>query len=470
MGVKRAVRAFVVAALAATLTVTVVGVGSAGAQTGRPGVTSTSINVGGIAGIENFVGQPYASGFDGVQAYFNYINGKGGVFGRKFHLVARLDDQDSPSQDLIQARSLVEEKHVFAVLPVVVDNFTAASYLAKAGVPTFGWNINTQWASGYPAIGTVSPAGCATVPGAGTPCSGSGAPNLFGEKGSYLCLDCPQEAPAFIAQQLGAKNVAILAYTVPQSAQCANGMEAGFRRFGFNVVRNDKSLTPGFTDLGSDVDAMKSGNVQFVGTCMDVAANVRVAQALRRAGLTSVKFYAPQGYDPQTLKKYGNEINGFYFGIDFVPFQAINQSPGLKLFAAQMNKLGKPINEQALAGWINADLLYRGIKAAGADFTQASVIQAINQINGYTADGIRPPINWSFDGHQPGTETCTAYVAVINGKFQSVFGKPGQPFACTQDLPLPGTFDQSTLYYRPPKPGQQLPSTATVPTTSPPAP
>ena len=43
---------------------------------------ATTITVGGVAGVTNPVGQPYASGFDGVQAYFNYINGKGGVFGR----------------------------------------------------------------------------------------------------------------------------------------------------------------------------------------------------------------------------------------------------------------------------------------------------------------------------------------------------------------------------------------------------
>ncbi len=88
-------------------------VGPAAAQTGAaPGVTGTTINVGGIAGVTNPVGQPYASGFDGVQAYFNYINAKGGVYGRKFKLVARLDDQSRASQNTIEARSLVEEKHV----------------------------------------------------------------------------------------------------------------------------------------------------------------------------------------------------------------------------------------------------------------------------------------------------------------------------------------------------------------------
>jgi len=147
---------------------------------------------------------------------------------------------------------------------------------------------------------------------------------------------------------------------------------------------------------------------------------------------------APQGYDPQTLKKYGNQINGFYFGIDFIPFETPNATPGMKLFTQQMKKLGKPINEQALAGWIDADMLYKGIKKAGPNFTQKSVIDAINTFNGYTADGLRPPINWGVDGHGPannmgntvpsGTEGCAAYVAAQNGRFVPQFGRPGQPF------------------------------------------
>lgn len=462
-------------ALAAAITATsfvVVAVSPAWAQTGRPGVTPSTINVGGMAALENFVGQPYGSTFDGVQAYFNYVNAKGGAYGHKFKLIAKLDDQDSPSTDLVVARSLIEEKHVFAILPVAVDNFTAGSYLARSGVPTLGWNINAQWASGYPTPGSAYPPGCVAAPGAdGTPCtSSSGAPNLFGDKGSFLCFTCPDPAPGFVAAQLGIRNVAILAYSVPQSASCAAGLQAGFERFGSNIVVNDHSLQPGFSDLGSDVDAMRAGNVQLVATCMDVGADVRAAQALKRAGLMSVKFFAPQGYDPQTLKKYGAAINGFYFLVGFVPFEEASISPGLQLFVKQMHKLGKPVNELSLAGWIDADLLYKGIKAAGPTFTQTSVVQAINQINGYTADGIRPPINWSFDGHRPGHEGCGAFVEAVNGKYVGQFGRPGQPFLCSQALPLPTHVGPDTLYYRPPKPGEVLPSSATVPTTSPPTP
>ncbi|HSO97021.1 MAG TPA: ABC transporter substrate-binding protein [Acidimicrobiia bacterium] len=422
------------------------------AQTGgTPGVTGTTINVGGIAGVTNPVGQPYASGFDGVQAYFNYINAKGGVYGRKFKLIARLDDQSRASQNTIEARSLVEEKHVFAVLPVVTQIFSGAAYLAQKGVPTFGWNINAEWDMG---------------------------PNLFGEKGSYLCFTCVAAAPAVIANQLGLHTVGILAYTAPQSLSCAQGEAAGFQKYGFNVAVMDATLQFGFSDLGSDIDKLKSKGVQLIATCMDISGEVNVARSLRRAGMTNVKFYAPQGYDSGTLAKYGNELNGVYFGIEFVPFEDAKDSNAMQLFIKQMNAIHKPINEQALAGWINADLLYKGIKKAGPNFTQSSVVNAINTFNGYTADGIRLPVNWGFpDGHGPannqantvdvGTEACAAFVLAVNGKFVPQFGRPHQPFVCSRKNPFPPTLDASDRYYRPPLPGETLPPTATVPSTAP---
>jgi hypothetical protein len=105
------------------------------------------------------------------------------------------------------------------------------------------------------------------------------------------------------------------------------------------------------------------------------------------------------------------------------------------------------------------------------------VVDAINTINGYTADNIRPPVDWGFNGHGPpgakgdvpdlGHETCAAFVQANNGKYVPKFGKPGQPFVCSQNNPLPAVLDPSSIYFRPSTTGQGLPPTATVPTTDP---
>jgi branched-chain amino acid transport system substrate-binding protein len=441
-------RRIVALALALALVGLVAVTTTAGAQgSDRPGVTAKEIKIGGVAGKTNPVGQPYASGFDGAKAYFDFINAKGGIFDRKFKMVAELDDQTRLSQHIAAIRSLVEEEKVFAVLPVVSQEFSGAKYLDENGVPAFGWNIDAEWCSTAEEVQALNEAEAGGSP------SPNGCPRkgLFGEKGSYLCFSCPQISPPFVAQQIGATKVGVMSYTDPSSAECAKGQLAAYEQYGIDVVFSDTSLAFGFQNLGDDVQKIKDAGVEFISTCMDIAGEVNISRALRRAGLDDIKFYAPQGYDQGTMKKYGDELNGFFFGVDFVPFENKNLPKGTKQFLSQMKKSGGEVNEQSLAGWQNARLLYEGIKLSGPDFTRESVIDAINGITDWTADGIRATIDWTTDGHGSGTESCVAYIEAVDGKFVPRFGKPGQPFVCFPINPAPSDFDDPV--YKPEKAG-----------------
>jgi branched-chain amino acid transport system substrate-binding protein len=53
-----------------------------------------------------------------------------------------------------------------------------------------------------------------------------------------------------------------------------------------------------------------------------------------------------------------------------------------------MKKGGFEQNETSLAGWINADLFYQGLKAAGPDFARQKVVDEINKMTDYTAGGL----------------------------------------------------------------------------------
>ena len=165
-------------------------------------MTAKEIRVGGVVGKTNPVGQPYASGFDGTEAFFDYINSKGGVFGRKFKLVSKLDDQSRASQNIAQCRALNEEDKVFAVVPIVTQIFACGGYLDENGIPGFGWNINAEYCSTATNVADVINAGdVADTINPGDPaCDRLG---LFGDKGSYLCFTCNNAAPAFIATELG---------------------------------------------------------------------------------------------------------------------------------------------------------------------------------------------------------------------------------------------------------------------------
>ena len=374
-----------------------------GSGTGQTaGVSATEIRVGGLASITGPLGDQYAPIFDGAQAYFDMVNAQGGVFGRKIKLVAKLDDTTDATRNASQARALVEQHHVFAVIPVAAPIFPGGKYLGEHNIPTFGWHINPEWSSG---------------------------PSLFGQDGSFIDFTGASTFYGYLGKNIGAKRVAIFAYNVSQSRDCATGAEKSFKRYGFDVAFNDSSLSFGTTSLDADVQRVKDANVDMVATCMDVTGNTLLSKTLRRAGLGNVKQFWPTGYDAQALAQFPDLYEGVYFRSGFVPFEEASLSPGLAQFLDEMKKR-KPntkISEVVLAGWIDADLFVTGLKAAGKDLTRQKVIDAINGIPDYTANQLEGPVDWRIQHTQPNPTDCDAYVQVRGGKFTPIFK---QPFVC----------------------------------------
>jgi ABC-type branched-subunit amino acid transport system substrate-binding protein len=324
------------------------------------------------------------------------------VFGRKIKLVAKLDDATDAARNASQARALVEQSHVFAVIPVAAPLFPGGKYLADHGVPTFGWNVNQEWALG---------------------------PTLFGEKGSFLDFTGTAPFYGYLAKKTGAKRVAIFAYNVSQSRDCATGAEKSFKKYGFEVAFNDASLSFGTTSLDADVQRVKDANVDLVTTCMDVSGNTLLSKTLKRAGLSGVKQYWPTGYDQEGLTKFPDLYEGVYFRTSFVPFEEAGSSPGLTRFLDEMKKR-KPntkISEVVLAGWIDADLFVTGLKAAGPQLTRQKVVDALNARSDYTADGIEGAIDWRVAHTTNNPTDCDAYLQVRQGKFTPLYK---QPFVC----------------------------------------
>lgn len=381
---------------------------SSGAQ--RVGITDSEIKVGGVASVTNGLGGTYGDAFDGAQAYFDALNATGGVDGRKITMVKARDDNGQSSRNATQVRALVEQDGVFAVLPVATLSFGGADYLAKSGVPTFGWNINAEW---------------------------SGPSNFFGEKGSHLCFDCPNAWSSYVAKQLGVTKVGVLTYTAVQSQDCAKGWQSsvdqiGASKAGLQMVFKDTSLQFSFTpgELAADIDKMKSSGLQLLFTCIDGGGSARVGQALKDNGLPVIQTL-PNGYDSKLVADNAAVLEGDYVTVGFFPFEAEQKPAALQRFIDAMKAKGKQPNENSLAGWINADLFVAGLRAAGRDVTRQSLVDAINSMTGYTADGIRPdPTNWKIAHTQTTKTDCVAVLQVQSGKLVPVFGKPGKPMIC----------------------------------------
>ena len=390
----------------------------------EPGVTSTQINVGGVVAKTNPLGGDYAAAFNGVQAYFNMVNASKdkGIYGRKLNLTSKRDDQVGMNRQEVQG--LISEDNVFAVLPVATLLFTGADLLGQSGIPTFGWNINAEWGSEQAA----------------------GPPNLFGEKGSFLCFTCPSQTLPWLAQKLHKKKLGVLAYQVPQSADCAKGVQATFDKFpSAKIEFIDTSLAFGVTDLSNDVSQMKDKGVDMVTTCMDNNGTLTLAKEMKKQGLNANQ-YLPNAYNQKFISENAPFFQGSYALTFFTPFEVKQKPKGLQDFQKWMKKGGFEQNENAMAGWINADQFVTGLKEAGPDFTRQKVVDAINAEKNFTANGLLAGTDWSIAHQADQPQGCTVLSKIDNGKFVPSFGQTGKPFVCFQLNPLPAKLQsQPTL-------------------------
>jgi len=104
-------------ALTALVLTLAIGVTAAFAGTTRssadPGVTSTSILLGTTSPLSG-VASAYASVARGADAYFKYVNARGGVNGRKINFIS-YDDAYMPPKTVEMVRKLVEQDGVLAL-------------------------------------------------------------------------------------------------------------------------------------------------------------------------------------------------------------------------------------------------------------------------------------------------------------------------------------------------------------------
>lgn len=374
-----------------------------------PGVTDDVIRVGGVASVTNPLGGKWDGQFQGVEAYFEMVNEDGGVHGRRLELAVQHDDQVANNDAAVQ--ELLTQDDVFAVLPVASLLFTGADDLVRANVPTFGWTINPEWE------------GTSEEP----------KDNFFGMNGSFLCFGCPSPVTPFLADQLGVGSIGLLAYNVPQSADCATGVERSFDEYaapGSAAVRFvDKSLSYGTTDLSVQVAQMKDAGVDLVLTCMDFQGVVTLAQEMNRQSLDAVQ-YMVNAYDPELLTEFGDLFQGSVVMTYFTPFEVEDPPEGLQTYLEWMDRTGTVKNENTLTGWVNAALFVDGLREAGPDFSRQKLIDAINAMTEWDADGLLHGIDWTRAHTEAGDPVCPAFSRIEGDEFVPVFGEPGKPFVC----------------------------------------
>jgi ABC-type branched-subunit amino acid transport system substrate-binding protein len=373
-----------------------------------PGVSDTEISVAVITAATNPLGGHYKELQDGIQAYFDKINDSGGLYGRELKVGTVRDDKFTQNQSEVKA-SLAQD-NAFATF-VATAIFTGANDLAAKNQPTFIWNINPEFA---------------------------GKPNMFANVGA-LCFTCTGQFLPWLATQNDFKSVGILAYGVSdQSKQCADGAKASFEKFtpDIKVGFFDKNIQYAQADLSAQVSEMKKNGVDLVTTCMDQRETLILAKEMDKQGLKAVQ-NLPNGYDAEFIADNAKYFEGSFVSPLYVPFEKKALPEGTQELQAAIDKAGKKMYELTVVGWIIAHEFVTGLKLAGPEFSQQKVVDGLNQVTSYSADGMVTPIDWtkqhnSADGHPEfqGDFDCNSIVKIEGGEFVPVYDKPDKPWIC----------------------------------------
>ena len=378
------------------------------AATGSPGVTSSTINTGAMSTLTGPIASNFESLVPGIQAYYDYVNAHGGVDGRKIQLTYNTDDTGNPSQDTALEHTLVDQDHVFAVAGVATA-FFPPTYFVQTCTPTFGYNVTGNW---------------------------SGPENLFAAGGSVQDYAAGDPAWIYLAKKVEkTPSVGVLAYNIASSNGSCNQAIDAFKKAGINVSYQDTSIGYGASVI-PDAERMKAAGTNFILSCMDVTGNISLARGVKQYGIQAKQLWL-NGNDQSTLNQYQDLMQGVYFNIQHVPFDApLNKYPGLAQYISAMKKYQPKwvYDEVALQGWQSAQLLVAGLKADGPNPTQLGVINAINKMTAETANGLTTPTNWSQGGgghNYPITSSsCSGFIQVQGDKYVTVIAKKPQVFVC----------------------------------------
>jgi branched-chain amino acid transport system substrate-binding protein len=322
------------------------------------------------------------------------------------------DTTTSPVGALDAAKKLVQQDHVFAVLLISVVGFGAANYLAQQGIPVVGANVDgPEWLT---------------------------QKNMFSIFG-YEDYTKIQTTLGQFMKARGVTSLASLGYGIePSSADVAKGWAISAQMQGIKTGYLNTQLPFGDTNFGPEAIAMKNNGVDGLITAIVTNSSFAIINALRQEGVQLKVAALPTGYGGDlTGGGPGAEqsAQGVYFTVGAEPVEM--QTAATKKLMNALKNYGSVNTEPTLSeylGYLAVDGVVTGLKAAGANPSQAQFINTMLGIDKYSAQGLYGGHTISFTmasrGQTAGADNCLWVVRFQGTTFHLVPG--AEPLCGTQ--------------------------------------
>jgi ABC-type branched-subunit amino acid transport system substrate-binding protein len=362
------------------------------------GVTATSISIGNVSDLGGPVPGLFQGGPYGTQAYFDYINSQGGIYGRKLKLVTA-DDGLQCSQNESAYQSLVSQVFAFAGSWSLDDNCGAQILQSHPTIPIVNQALSPQFAS---------------LPG-----EFSEAP--FGQGATlgpfeYYKSKYP-DAITSVGTLVGNQPSAVAAWGYSKKA-----MES----LGYKVIYED-DFPPAQSNFTADVVRMHAAGVKMVYL---IALNAPDAADFAMEA-------AQQGFHPEIFAcavcYYGgyvqsaggaSAVNGQYLNVGAEMFLGEDASsvPEIATYQHWLKEAYPSyVPDQFSAySWADAALLVKALEAVGPHLTRQAVVAALAGIHNFNDNGLMAPA----DTGAKKPSSCYLILQIQNGKYVKVDDPP----------------------------------------------
>jgi branched-chain amino acid transport system substrate-binding protein len=376
-----------------------------------PGVTDTEILLGSHFALSQSPAAAYSVIMDGMRAYFDYVNSKGGVYGRQIKLLVG-DDHYNPADTLEVVRKLVEQDHIFAMIGCLGESThtTVWKYLEEQGIPDlFQSSGIVKW----------------TQPVAHTRFGGN--PDYFTE-GRML--------GQYIAQHYPGKKLGLLLQNDEIGVDGEKGIRAGLEGSDVEIVARETFETTQW-DVTAQTQRLKNANPDVVAAYAIPPPAASLVKVSREVLNWDVPFVLTGVNVSEVFTQLAGAENAE--GIVTVVFgKQVYQAddPGVQLHLQIMKEFAPDVEPQnyTLYGQAMAEIMVKGLENAGPNLTRESLIEGLESIRDWCCTACMVPINMSPTDHRP--MEMEFYITMHNGNWipigdpVSFESTPGKVVAC----------------------------------------
>ena len=351
------------------------------------GVTANRILLGQAAVFSGPAAQLGIQMRNGIKAYFNYVNERGGIYGRKLELITE-DDRYEPSAAPAASKKLIEEHKVFALLGYV-------------GTPTGVAHLPVITQAKVPLVGMFTGAEALRVPM---------NRYVFHVRASYY-----DETEKIVEQVVstGGKKIAVFYQNDAYGEAGRKGTEIALTKRGMNVHSNGtfERNTVKVEAAVKTISASEPDAIVMVGA---YAACAEFIRQMKKAG-SGATFYNVSFVGSKALADaLGEEGSGVAIS-QVVPFPWGTAVPVVKEYQALAAKSGfNDYNFSAMEGFLTAKVMVEGLRRAGKNPTREGLVEALERMQDVDLGGFY--VSYSPKNHA-GSRFVDLTIIGRNGKF-----------------------------------------------------